>query len=157
MDGDRRPSSALEVKPPVSLASEWGSPRSAKEWFVNIDTLIEIEEGFWRNAGDTEFYEENFANDGRLVVPMGIMGKTEVVKSMSGAVPWDSFEIDDPVLIQLDGVTAPITYEVSGRRNSSSDEYRASISSIYRRSRGVWELVLHQQTPVVEHRLPSEA
>jgi Domain of unknown function (DUF4440) len=115
---------------------------------MTMDELLELEEGFWKAAGDPEFYEEHFAPDGKVILSMGVLDKPGVVSAMSQAEPWHSFEVHDPTLIQLDDQAWALVYEATGRRDGDGDDYRANILSVYRANGGGCQLVLHQQTPI---------
>jgi hypothetical protein len=47
--------------------------------------LLELEAGFWEAAGNPDFYQATFADDGLMALPVGIMTKPEVVTAMEGA------------------------------------------------------------------------
>ena len=112
------------------------------------DTLLALEEGFWRAAGDGEFYRRHVADDGLFVLPAGagVMPKEVVIAAVSVAPPWSGVEIDNAQLVQLTADSAALVYHARGARGA--DQYVALISSVYVRRDGEWLLALHQQTPV---------
>ncbi len=114
------------------------------------DKLIELERGFWDAAGgDGSYYEENFAKDGMMVLPFegGMLNKAQTVGAVRQAEAWSAFEINKPQLLEIAENEVALLYEASGKRANGQD-YRALISSLYRRRVGGWELVFHQQTPL---------
>lgn len=109
--------------------------------------LIELENGFWRAAGNPDFYGDHFAQDGAIALAMGIMGKSEVIGAMEAAQPWATYELQSPRLIEISQTVAALVYRTSARRANDDHDYDAVISSVYVRRRGDWQLILHQQTP----------
>jgi hypothetical protein len=109
--------------------------------------IIELEERFWEAAGDPRFYEEHFADDGTIALPIGMMDKAAVVEAMRSAEPWTGFEFSEPSLIDIADDVAAVTYTASAVREDG-DEYQAAVSSVYVRRNGSWKLVIHQQTPL---------
>ncbi|MBM0104368.1 nuclear transport factor 2 family protein [Steroidobacter sp. S1-65] len=114
--------------------------------------LIELEQQGWRalaTAGDAgrKFYASVLREDAVMLFPGGmrIEGRERILESL-GAQPWESFEIDDPKVIQLSEDAATVVYKVAARRKGTAP-YTALISSTYVR-RTTWQLVAHQQTPV---------
>jgi hypothetical protein len=116
---------------------------------ANSETrLLELESAFWESAGDPRFYRENFADDGVMALPDGLMTKAQVVSVMEEASPWSRFTIDDLRFVDVgDDVTA-LVYTADATRDDRDDAYRAAISSVYVNRSGDWRLVLHQQTPL---------
>ena len=113
-------------------------------------TLLALEEAFWRAAGSRERYEENLAADAVHVFPgWGVTERERAVSSAAEAAPWDEFEIEDPQLVELSEDVAALVYTARAVRGESP--YVAAMTSVYRREAGSWQLVLHQQTP-----LPSD-
>jgi hypothetical protein len=111
------------------------------------DQLLAIEKSFWRSSGDADFYRTHVADEGKFVLSMGVVDKSDVVTAMSEAAPWKSFDINDVSVIPIGDDVVGLIYEASGQREAGADEYRANILSVYRKN-GDWELILHQQTPL---------
>jgi hypothetical protein len=110
--------------------------------------LVELERRFWRSAGDATAYAEWLAPDAVHVFPgWGVVDRTAALEGVDGAGPWEAFRIDDPRVVQLGVDTAALVYVAEARRPSEGT-YRAAIASVYRRTSGGWQLVLHQQTPL---------
>jgi Domain of unknown function (DUF4440) len=110
--------------------------------------LLELESAFWESAGDSGFCRENFAEDGVMALPDGLMTKAQVLSAMEEATPWSRFTIDDLRFVDVgDDVTA-LVYTADAGRDGPDDGYRAAISSVYVNRGGNWRLVLHQQTPL---------
>ncbi|HSK06594.1 MAG TPA: nuclear transport factor 2 family protein [Acidimicrobiia bacterium] len=112
------------------------------------DRLLELEAEFWEAAGDPDFYRTNFADDGLMALPVGIMTKSEVVAAIDGAPARESFTIDDPRYVEVGDDVAALVYATVAREPGADEEYRALITSVYVNRGGDWRLVLHQQTPV---------
>jgi hypothetical protein len=112
------------------------------------DRLLELEAEFWEAAGDPDFYRANFADDGLMAFPVGIMTKPDVVAAMDAATEWESFTIEDPRYVEVGDDVAALVYSTAAREPGAGEEYRALITSVYVNRGGDWMLVLHQQTPV---------
>ena len=116
------------------------------------DDLIELERESWRalsTDGDTAagHYEALLADEVLMLLPGGLVidDRRKVVDSMRGA-HWDSFEITDERVLELDDRTAVVAYRATARR--ADHDYDALFNSTYVRDDGTWRLVLHQQTPI---------
>ena len=112
------------------------------------DRLLELEAEFWEAAGHPDFYRANFADDGLMALPVGIMTKPDVVTAMDGATEWESFIIEDPRYVEVGDDVAALVYASVARELGAGEEYRSLITSVYVNRGGAWMLVLHQQTPV---------
>jgi hypothetical protein len=118
------------------------------EEMVAQDHLVTLEERFWESAGDRDFYRDNFADDGVMALPTGLMTKPEVLDAMNGASEWSDYTIDDLHHVEVgDDVTA-LVYTTNARHLGSAGAYRAAVTSVYVKRNGAWLLVLHQQTPL---------
>lgn len=113
--------------------------------------LIELEEQGWRalaTVGDAgkKFYASVLRQDAVMLFPGGmrIEGRERILESL-GAQPWESFQLEDPKVVQLTEQAAVVVYKATARRKGS-EPYTALISSTYVRG-ATWQLVLHQQTP----------
>ena len=111
-------------------------------------TLVELEERFWRAAGDRERYEADLAPDAVHVFPgWGVAGRDRVLEGVAEAEPWTSFTLSDVRLVALGEDAAGLVYTARAQRGEAPS-YAAAITSVYRRAGGGWQLVLHQQTPL---------
>jgi len=111
--------------------------------------LLDLEEGFWRSAGDRDAYSAHLADDAIHVFPgWGVTAENErVLEAVESVEPWETFSIDDIHVVDLgEGVTA-LAYTAHAKR-AGQDEYVAAMTSVYRRADAGWKLVIHQQTPL---------
>jgi hypothetical protein len=114
---------------------------------LSLTALLDREEAFWRAAGSRDAYEAGLAPDAVHVFPgWGVADRESVLDGVASARPWDDVAVDDPRLVPLDRDAAALVYVARARRGR--DEYRAAITSVYRRRDEDVELVLHQQTPL---------
>lgn len=121
-----------------------------KEAALSLESeLLEIEQQFWQSSGDADFWAENFNEEGVIALSMGLMTKAEAVRIQAKAKPWVGFSIKDAHVVDLGDDVASITYLASAERQGEP-EYSAAVTSVYARRRGVWQLMVHQQTPA-EH------
>jgi hypothetical protein len=112
------------------------------------EELLRLERGFWEAAGDRSRYEARLAPDAVHVFPgWGVAEREAVLSGVDGAEPWRDVRLDDPRVVELDESAAALVYTAVATRGGQSP-YRAAITSVYRRSGGDWQLVLHQQTPL---------
>jgi hypothetical protein len=112
------------------------------------ETLLALEEGFWRASGDRARYEADVAADAVHVFPgWGVTDLERVLAAVDTAEPWETFSIEEPRLVQLADDVAALAYRARGRR-TGQNEYVAAMTTVYRRRGDGWELVLHQQTPL---------
>jgi ketosteroid isomerase-like protein len=110
--------------------------------------LIQLEEGFWRAAGDPERYAAALAPDAVHVFPgMGIADRELVLEGVDRAAQWSDFSLADVRFVRLGEDAAALVYTARGER-SGREPYVAAITSVYRREGDGWKLVIHQQTPV---------
>lgn len=113
------------------------------------DVLVELERQFWESAGNQPFYEQKFATDGLMAFSIGLMSKADVVESMRGAPEWESFTFGDLRFVQIADDVGAIAYTTTAVSSGEPDPYAAAVISVYARRDGEWQLVLHQQTPLV--------
>jgi len=113
--------------------------------------LIELEERGWRalsTEGDAgkSFYASVLREDAIMLFPGGvrITGRERILQSLN-AQPWDSFHIENPIVIPLATNAATLAYTAKAQRKGG-EPYVALISSTYVHDR-TWQLVVHQQTP----------
>lgn len=115
---------------------------------VDTAELQKLELAFWlEGGGNPAFWEEHFAEEGIVALPMGVMDKTETIAAMEAADGWESVEITD-VRVARAGDAAVMAYRATGRPRGSGSDYTAVITSVYRRRGDGWELLAHQQSPV---------
>lgn len=114
--------------------------------------LLDLERRAWEalsTDGDAAaaFYGSVLDDEVLILLPGGLVvdDRQSVIDSMRGA-PWDSFELADERVLEVDDRTAIVAYRATARR--ADDEYRALLNSTYVRRDDGWKLVLHQQTPL---------
>jgi hypothetical protein len=114
--------------------------------------LIELERAAWTalsTSGEAaaEFYSTVLADAVLMLLPGGMVidDRAQVIDSMRGA-PWDSFELSDERVLELNADSAVVAYRATARRQDI--DYTALFNSTYVRVDGAWRLAVHQQTPV---------
>jgi ketosteroid isomerase-like protein len=111
--------------------------------------LLDLEEAGWQalsGDGAATFYREVLTDDAVLVVPGMIVDGTDFVGSLGEATPWAGHRIDDARVVEMTPDCAGVVYHVVAQR-TGEPEYRALVTSIYRRVESAWKLAFHQQTP----------
>jgi hypothetical protein len=118
-----------------------------------MQSLVELEQQGWRalsSSGDAAkaFYAGLLVDDAIMIFPGGlfIKGKGPILNSMA-AQPWESFTMEESVVISLSESVSLLAYRVTARREGH-DVYEALVSSTYVVQEGNWKLAVHQQTPV---------
>ena len=92
------------------------------------------------------FYQELLADDALMVFPGFVLDKRESIEAISGASPWQSFELADLRVVEATPDTGIVTYRATAQRGGAAP-YHALMTSVYARRDGRWRLLLHQQTP----------
>jgi ketosteroid isomerase-like protein len=111
-----------------------------------LDDLLVIEEGFWRAAGLRDSYAAHLADDSVHVFPgWGVTSDNErVLQAVDSVDPWESFEIEEPTLLELSDGAAALVYTARAHR-AGEDEYVAAMTSVYRETGDGWKLVIHHR------------
>ena len=112
------------------------------------DELIAVERAFWSAAGDGDFCQRHFADDGVAVIPMNppVLDKSGVTSAVDAARPWDDVELSEVGLVELGERVAALTYRAAARRGEHP--YVVAVTSVYVRNGHGWQLALHQHTPL---------
>jgi hypothetical protein len=87
--------------------------------------------------------------DGVMVLPFahGRLNKSQTIDTVRQASPWTRYDLAEPATLKFaDGCVALIYTAVALREDRLP--YHAHITSLYRFRDGIWQLVLHQQTPI---------
>ena len=115
------------------------------------ESLLALEETFWRAAGSRARYDANLADDAVHVFPgWGVTTDIEkVLATVEDVDPWESFTIEEPQFIALSDDVAALVYTARAKR-AGQEPYIAAMTSVYRRAEDGWQLVVHQQTPLPE-------
>jgi len=110
--------------------------------------ILALERDFWlRGGGDPDFWRRNFADDGLIVLSVGMMGKSETVAAMEGERGWSSVAFEDVRWVHT-ADSSIVCYRARAQSEGSDEvDYEAMIASGYRKGDGGWRLVFHQQTP----------
>lgn len=112
------------------------------------DRLLELEEGFWKAAGDGNYYREHMAAEGLCVLPVGVLDRDETATAIEESEPWADVKLQEMRTLDLGDDEAALCYRAEAFRDDGSPNYTALISSVYIRLGGEWKLFLHQQTPI---------
>ena len=114
-------------------------------------TLLDLERRGWDSLCDgtgSTFYDDLMTDDGVMVLADGsVMDKDTVVASLEHAPPWQSYDIDDPRVVDAGDGAAAVVYVGTGYRDGDQPAFVGVMSSFYVRRDGRWRLALYQQTP----------
>ncbi len=113
-----------------------------------IDELLELEHGFWASSGSADYYETHMSKDGRCVFSFGHLDKDATKAGMAAAEPWSSFAFNEVQVHALDRNAATISYRADAVRDGQP--YSAMVTSVYSRTTGTWQMMVHQQTELAE-------
>lgn len=115
---------------------------------MSESTIRQLEDGFWRAAGDAVRYAQDLAADAVHVFPgWGIADRDAVLEGVAGAQAWADVALENVRIVPLGDDAAALVYEARAHR-SDQPEHHAAITSVYRREADGWKLVIHQQTPL---------
>ena len=113
--------------------------------------LLDLERRGWDslcNGTGSAFYGDLMTDDGLMVLADGsVMDRDAVVASLEHAPPWQSYDIDDPRVVDAGDGTAAVVYVGTGYRDGDQPAFVGVMSSVYVRRDGTWRLALYQQTP----------
>ncbi|MBB0991423.1 nuclear transport factor 2 family protein [Dietzia sp. SLG510A3-30A2] len=118
---------------------------------MDIAELLELEHRGWSSLCDgtgADFYGRRMTADAVMVLAHGLaLDREAVIASLNEAPPWQSYDISDERLIEVDENTAALVY--TGRTSrGDEDHFHALMSTVYTRREGQWRIALYQQTPV---------
>lgn len=117
---------------------------------VDIVELLELEHQGWSSLCDGSgagFYGRLMTPEAVMVLAHGlVLDRQAVVASLNEAPPWQSYDISNERLVEVDEHTAVLVYTAHASRGSD-EEFHALMSSVYTRRDGQWRLALYQQTP----------
>ena len=109
--------------------------------------IWKLERGFW--LGDARYYAEHMADHAMMVFPepVGVLQGDEIVAGLAGAPRWSDVTFYVRTGTRA-GDTLVLAYRAEATREGAPP-YVALCSSTYNHTGEAWELLAHQQTPVV--------
>jgi uncharacterized protein (TIGR02246 family) len=113
------------------------------------DEVEDLERRGWEALSGPDgaaFYADVMADDGLMIFPGIILDRHQSLRTIAGAPPWASFDLEDVRVIEAGPDGAIVVYRAVATREGEAP-YRAWMSSVYARRDGSWRLVLHQQAP----------
>ena len=115
------------------------------------DRLLELEEQGWQalsSADPIKFCDVWLADDAVMIVPGMVIDRTTFLQAVAHEQPWASYLIEEPRVVQLTADSAALVYRVRARRDGQP-EFAGLLTSVYVKRSGRWQLLLHQQTPML--------
>ena len=112
------------------------------------DEIIKIEKDFWNasSAANAEKIDDFLADDAVMIGSFGEVNKEETLEMARAQKPFEFWQIEDePKFLEIDENSAIIYYNVRAKRTGAK-EFKALISTIYRKKAGEWKIVFHHQT-----------
>lgn len=117
---------------------------------MDLAELMRLEHQGWASLCDgtgADFYGRLMTPDAVMVLAHGLaMDREAVIASLGDAPPWQTYDISDERLVEIDENTAAVVY--TGRASRGDAHFHALMATVYTRSDGQWRLALYQQTPV---------
>ncbi|MGX1596129.1 DUF4440 domain-containing protein [Dietzia maris] len=117
---------------------------------MNIAELVRLEHQGWASLCDgtgADFYGRLMTPDAVMILAHGLaLDREAVIASLDDAPPWQTYDISDERLVEIDENTAALVY--TGRASRGDDHFHALMSTVYTRRDGQWRIALYQQTPV---------
>lgn len=121
-----------------------GSAATRVESDVDEDAAWELEERFWLEG--SSIYDDLLDNECLMAFPgMGVMRAADILDSLRDTPRWRSVQMTSRATGRPDETVLVLGYTAEGRRDGA-EPYRCFCTSTYRRDRGDWKLVQHQQT-----------
>lgn len=111
------------------------------------DEILAIEKGFWTQADNPRYFEENVADDGISVIePMGFIEKRQAVQ-MAADKPWKDVKMRDVHVQQVTPDCVILAYHGQGRHDGDEKPFQGSVASTYVKRDGRWQLALTAHQP----------
>ena len=114
--------------------------------------VVAIEERFWHESNNPDFFKKVFAEDGVTVIePMGIIEKPQAVEMSKESPGWENVEIEGVRTLQITPDCIGVVYHGKAQKKGTGEPYQAAIVSVYAKRDDNWQLVLtsHQALPEV--------
>jgi hypothetical protein len=113
-----------------------------------MDEILELEHAGWRalcTGTGAEHYGAVMTEDAIMVLASGdVLRRDDVVAALADAPPWDTYTIDEPVVMAISDDVMAVVYTGTGTRGDTT--FRGAMSSVYVRTPDAWQLALYQQT-----------
>lgn len=123
---------------------------------LDLENLLKLEKQGWdclTKSKGADFYGALMTNNALMILVNGMtLEYRTIVQSLNNAEPWDSYEIKDPRLLNINDNVATLIYSVTAKRGNS--EFVALNSSTYSMVNGEIKLNLYQQTTIT-HQLKN--
>jgi uncharacterized protein DUF4440 len=114
---------------------------------ATTDEILALEKGFWTQADNPRFFEENAADDLITVLePVGFIDKQQGLKMIADR-PWKDVEMFDVQVREPIPGCVTLAYHGQGIHEGDDEPYRGSIASTYVKRDGHWQLVLTAHQP----------
>ena len=111
------------------------------------DEVIAIENGFWSNTNDPQYYAEHLADGGVTVIePMGFIEKPVAIEAAKFGEPFTNVELTDIIVREVAPDVILLAYHGRGEREGKP-AYEGSIASVYVKRDGKWQAVLAAHQP----------
>lgn len=109
--------------------------------------VLALERRFWEE-GTPELFRLHFADEGMAVFePMGVIDKPGSIAMASRAKPFFDVKIQDVHIHEITPECITLTYHGEGRREGDEEPYRGSLSSVYVRRDGRWQMAMTVHQP----------
>lgn len=118
---------------------------------LGLESLLRLERAGWdalcASTGGS-YYGELMTPDAVMVLVNGmVLDRDQVVASLDGAPPWDSYQLLDPRRVGLGDGAATLVYRARAHRGEE-EPFVALMASTYLLVEGLPRLALYQQTTV---------
>jgi hypothetical protein len=115
--------------------------------------IVMLEERFWRESNNPDFFSRVFAEDGVTVIePMGVIEKPQAVELAKSSPGWEKVELEGLRTIEITPDCVGVVYHGRAQKKGSGEPYQASIISVYAKRNGDWQLVLTSHQPLPEEK-----
>lgn len=113
-----------------------------------IDALLQLKEQALDASArnDRAFYDSYLHPDAVAILPVGRLGKAQVLASMTGdKAPFSAKRVENTAVQVLGPDAAVVTYDAIYDRGGH--EVTVVATTVYKRERDGWKGILYQQTP----------
>jgi hypothetical protein len=114
----------------------------------DTDEVMAIERSLWTNANDPRVYEQTMIDGAISVIePMGFIEKAQAIAYSAKGKPFNGVHMKDVVMREITPECIVLAYHGEATHVGEDKPYRGSISSVYVKKDGRWQLAMTAHQP----------